>query len=111
MDEREAMRQAFDHFLKAKGPDRTFMGGNQPNLGFLNFKFAKIIVTLLTADLALYGACNSFFGCTLFTEMCEEDPRIGQWYLAVDKAVKEHQGKNLVAAKSRAIQRQQKARN
>lgn len=38
MDEREEMREAFDKFMKAKGPDRKFMGGDQPNLG-ISFKY------------------------------------------------------------------------
>ena len=33
VDEREEMRKAFDNFMKAKGPEMKFMGGEQPNLG------------------------------------------------------------------------------
>ncbi|KAL7069999.1 hypothetical protein ACQ4LE_011175 [Meloidogyne hapla] len=83
VDEREEMRKAFDKFMKAKGPERKFMGGEQPNL----------------ADLALFGACNSFFGCIAFSEMCQYDKRLVEWFEAMNMAVKEARGKKLLEAK------------
>jgi hypothetical protein len=35
VDEREEMRKAFNKFMKAKGSERKFMGGGQPNLGLI----------------------------------------------------------------------------
>lgn len=82
-DERQAMLTAFNEFLSAKGPDRMFMGGAEPNL----------------ADLDLHGAISSFYGTSTFNELktkCD----IGKWYDNVDKAIKEHRGSSLVTKKS-----------
>jgi microsomal prostaglandin-E synthase 2 len=84
-NEREAMLTAFKEFLSAKGPDRVFLGGDEPNL----------------ADLALHGAITSFLGTTTFQEL-KEQCEIGKWFYAVDKAVTEHRGSALVANRSRA---------
>ncbi|KAF7633399.1 Glutaredoxin domain-containing protein [Meloidogyne graminicola] len=87
VDEREEMREAFDKFMKAKGPDRKFMGGDQPNL----------------ADLALFGACNSFFGCVAFSEMCQNDKRLREWFDAMSVAVREARGKGLLEERCKAL--------
>ncbi|CAK5089791.1 unnamed protein product [Meloidogyne enterolobii] len=87
VDEREEMRKAFDKFMKAKGPERKFMGGEQPNL----------------ADLALFGACNSFYGCIAFSEMCQYDKRLVEWFEAMNLAVKEARGKKLLEAKCKFV--------
>ncbi|KAH7719859.1 Protein R11A8.5 [Aphelenchoides avenae] len=84
-DERVAIFQACEKFVKAKG-DRPFLGGNEPNL----------------ADLALFGAINSFVGCSAFKEM-REQTKIGDWYDAVHKTVVQRQGSKAVAQKSKAI--------
>jgi microsomal prostaglandin-E synthase 2 len=88
-DERKSMLDACEAFLTAKGNSRTFMGGNAPNL----------------ADLALYGAINSFVGCTAFKEMREQS-NIGEWYDAVHEAVVQRRGSRLIADKSAAIKKQ-----
>lgn len=85
-DERLAMREAFRNFLRAKGPDRRFLGGDQPNL----------------ADLALYGSINSFAGCSTFIEM-RKDTDIGVWFDEMQNVVQSHQGSNLLKAKSDAL--------
>jgi len=75
VDERRAMLDACKQFLEAKGPDREFLGGSEPNL----------------ADLAFYGAITSFAGCRTFAEMREQCD-IGIWYDKVHQAVVEHRG-------------------
>uniref|UniRef100_A0AC35FSB6 Prostaglandin E synthase 2 n=1 Tax=Panagrolaimus sp. PS1159 TaxID=55785 RepID=A0AC35FSB6_9BILA len=87
-DERQAMKDACNKWLNALG-GRKFMGGDQPNL----------------ADLGLYGAINSFVGCSAFKDMREET-KIGEWYDAVHQMVIQKQGRNLVAAKSAATEKQ-----
>uniref|UniRef100_A0A914C4S8 GST C-terminal domain-containing protein n=1 Tax=Acrobeloides nanus TaxID=290746 RepID=A0A914C4S8_9BILA len=84
-DERQAIYDACKKWMKAKG-DRVFMGGKEPNL----------------ADLALYGAINSFVGCTAFKEMREHSD-IGTWYDAVHQAVHEKRGSALLVKKCKAI--------
>uniref|UniRef100_A0A915DBE2 Prostaglandin E synthase 2 n=1 Tax=Ditylenchus dipsaci TaxID=166011 RepID=A0A915DBE2_9BILA len=81
-DERKAMADAFDHFLSMKGSHRTFLGGDLPNLG----------------DLALYGAINSFEGCTAFQEMRKET-EIGKWFDDVHRAVEKKLGRSLIEKK------------
>uniref|UniRef100_A0A7E4ZVK8 Prostaglandin E synthase 2 n=1 Tax=Panagrellus redivivus TaxID=6233 RepID=A0A7E4ZVK8_PANRE len=85
-DERAAMKTACETWLAAIGPNRKFLGGDLPNL----------------ADLALYGAINSFVGCRAFEEMRKET-RIGDWYDAVHQKVIQKAGSPLIAAKSKAI--------
>lgn len=82
-DERQAMLTAFNEFLRAKGPDRVFLGGNEPNL----------------ADLELHGAISSFYGTSTFKEL-KEKCDIGKWYDNVGKAIQEHRGSSLVQKKS-----------
>ena len=73
-----SMKDAFNEFLEAKG-DRPFMGGDSPNLGnFISiltvhcaWYFTYIIhvstyIIFFLADLAFYGAINSFSGCAGF---------------------------------------------
>ena len=84
-DERKAMKDACETWLKALG-DRKFMGGDKPNL----------------ADLALYGAINSFVGCSAFKDMRAET-KIGVWYDDVHKQVIHKEGRSLIAKKSAAI--------
>jgi len=88
-DERKAMMDACNLWMKAKGNSRKFMGGKEPNL----------------ADLALYGAINSFVGCRTFKEM-REQTNIGEWYDAVHQAVSQKQGRYLVAEKSAILAKQ-----
>ncbi|KAE9550256.1 hypothetical protein FO519_006534 [Halicephalobus sp. NKZ332] len=87
-DERKAMMDACDLWMKSKGESRKFMGGNEPNL----------------ADLALYGAINSFVGCRTFKEM-REMTGIGKWYDDVHLAVIQKQGRRMIAEKSAAIEK------
>ena len=82
-DERQAMLDAFNSFLKAKGDDRRFMGGDEPNLG----------------DLALFGAINSFAGCRTFKEMRKQIPNLSKWFDDVQQAVVERKGSKLLEAK------------
>jgi microsomal prostaglandin-E synthase 2 len=84
-DERKAMRDACQQWLQALA-GRSFMGGEKPNL----------------ADLALYGAINSFVGCSTFKEM-REHTKIGEWYDRVHQMVIHKQGRHLLAAKSEAM--------
>jgi len=79
-DERASLFHACDTWIKAIGPDRKFMGGNEPNL----------------ADLALYGAINSFVGCRAFEEM-RENTKIGDWFDRVHEAVVAHSGSRELA--------------
>lgn len=81
-DERKALSDAIEHFLATKGTDRKFAGGKTPNL----------------ADLALYGALNSFNGCAAFNELRSNKP-FCEWFDAVDAAVKEKQGRKLLEQK------------
>ncbi|CAD5234654.1 unnamed protein product [Bursaphelenchus xylophilus] len=83
VDERKAILDACNDFLKAKGRDRQFLGGKEPNL----------------ADLSLYGAITSFAGTRTFAEL-RQQCAIGEWYDAVHKAVQEHRGAALIKAKS-----------
>uniref|UniRef100_A0AC34GQT3 Prostaglandin E synthase 2 n=1 Tax=Panagrolaimus sp. ES5 TaxID=591445 RepID=A0AC34GQT3_9BILA len=86
-DERKAMKDACNKWLDALG-GRKFMGGEKPNL----------------ADLGLYGAINSFVGCTAFKEMRTET-KIGEWYDAVHQMVIQKQGRSLITAKSAAMEK------
>ncbi|CAI2351075.1 unnamed protein product [Caenorhabditis sp. 36 PRJEB53466] len=61
-DEREELRKACRDWMAAIGPNRKFLGGDQPNL----------------ADLSLYGAMNSFYGCSAFKEVILEE-KIVDW--------------------------------
>jgi microsomal prostaglandin-E synthase 2 len=83
VDEREAMLNAFNEFLEAKGPNRKFLGGNEPNL----------------ADLSLHGAITSFLGTRTYKELSEKC-EIGKWFDAVQQAVSEHRGAKLLANRS-----------
>ena len=59
------MKDACEKWLKALG-DRKFMGDEKPKL----------------ADLALYGAINSFVGCRAFQEM-RSQTKIGEWFVLI----------------------------
>uniref|UniRef100_A0A914X1J2 Prostaglandin E synthase 2 n=1 Tax=Plectus sambesii TaxID=2011161 RepID=A0A914X1J2_9BILA len=87
-DERAALFDACDTWLKAIGPHRKFMGGNEPNL----------------ADLALYGAINSFVGCRAFAEM-RENTHIGEWFDRMQQAVASHAGSHELAKSLAARQK------
>ncbi|GMT03446.1 hypothetical protein PENTCL1PPCAC_25620 [Pristionchus entomophagus] len=81
-DERAAMKEACDKWIVAVGPTRKFMGGEKPNL----------------ADLALYGAMQSFYGCAAFAECCSSGP-ISEWYARMKSAVEKREGAYLLAAR------------
>ncbi|GMR33858.1 hypothetical protein PMAYCL1PPCAC_04053, partial [Pristionchus mayeri] len=81
-DERAAMKEACDKWMAALGPTRKFMGGDRPNL----------------ADLALYGAMQSFYGCAAFKECCSTGP-ISEWYARMKSAVDKREGAYLLAAR------------
>ncbi|KAI6191818.1 Microsomal prostaglandin E synthase 2 [Aphelenchoides bicaudatus] len=83
VDEREAMLGAFKEFLKAKGPDRKFLGGDNPNL----------------ADLSLHGAITSFLGTRTFKELSKEC-EIEKWFNDTQQAINEHRGAKLLADRS-----------
>ncbi|GMT33317.1 hypothetical protein PFISCL1PPCAC_24614 [Pristionchus fissidentatus] len=82
VDERKAMADACDKWMAAIGPTRKFMGGDRPNL----------------ADLSLYGAMQSFYGCTAFQEVCSSGP-ISEWYARMKSAVEKREGAYLLAAR------------
>ncbi|CAD5229198.1 unnamed protein product [Bursaphelenchus okinawaensis] len=86
VDERQSILEACNQFLEAKGKDRVFLGGNEPNL----------------ADLSLYGAITSFAGTRTFAELRKQCD-IGEWFDNVQKAVQEHRGAALIKAKSNAF--------
>ncbi|CAI5449747.1 unnamed protein product [Caenorhabditis angaria] len=76
VDEREELRKACRDFMAAIGPNRQFLGGDKPSL----------------ADLSLYGAMNSFYGCSAFKEVILTE-KIADWYYRMDKVVKNHEGR------------------
>uniref|UniRef100_A0A1I7X9X1 Anoctamin n=1 Tax=Heterorhabditis bacteriophora TaxID=37862 RepID=A0A1I7X9X1_HETBA len=78
-DERKAMHAACEEWMDAIGPNRLFMGGDSPNL----------------ADISLYGAMNSFVGCSAFKEVIAEG-RIVEWHNRMKKAVERHEGRALL---------------
>jgi hypothetical protein len=53
--------------------------------------------------LALFGACNSFYGCVAFSEMCQYDKRLNEWFDSMNLAVKEARGKGLMEAKCKCF--------
>ncbi|KAK0402937.1 hypothetical protein QR680_016624 [Steinernema hermaphroditum] len=83
-DERKVLFEACDKWVAAIGKNRRFMGGDEPNL----------------ADLALFGAVNSFVGCAAFKEM-REKTAIGPWFDAVKAAVEERQGSKYLAVRAK----------
>ncbi|KAI1716400.1 glutaredoxin domain-containing protein [Ditylenchus destructor] len=85
-DERKALSDAIEFFLSTKGPDRKFAGGNNPNL----------------ADLSLYGALNSFAGCTAYNQL-RVNNAFCEWFDAVDTAVKEKRGRKLLEEKCKNL--------
>uniref|UniRef100_A0A0K0F3N2 Prostaglandin E synthase 2 n=1 Tax=Strongyloides venezuelensis TaxID=75913 RepID=A0A0K0F3N2_STRVS len=74
-DARKAMEESLNEWMTALGTSRTFMGGREPNL----------------ADIALYGAIQSFVGLDCFEEM-KKKTDIEKWYNPMDKLVKERYG-------------------
>ncbi|VDM37533.1 unnamed protein product [Toxocara canis] len=83
VDERTALMDACEQWMSALG-DRPFLGGRQPNL----------------ADLALYGAMNSFYGCAAFAELLERT-RIGVWFERMRSAVESRAGSSLMRSRCR----------
>ncbi|PAV56203.1 hypothetical protein WR25_09519 [Diploscapter pachys] len=77
-DERQALRDACKEWMEAIGKDRLFMGGDKPNL----------------ADLALYGAMTSFYGCEAFEEV--KNGPAGEWWERMRKAVNNHEGRKIL---------------
>uniref|UniRef100_F1L2G1 Prostaglandin E synthase 2 n=1 Tax=Ascaris suum TaxID=6253 RepID=F1L2G1_ASCSU len=82
IDERAAIVDACNQWLAALG-DRSFLGGDKPNL----------------ADLALFGAMNSFYGCATFEEMLERT-NIGGWFERMRSEVESHAGSALIRQRS-----------
>lgn len=78
-DERQALIDAFADWMEAIGPNRKFLGGNEPNL----------------ADLAMYGAIVAFSGCSAFKEVAANAPMM-RWYTAMHIAVNTHEGRRLI---------------
>ncbi|KJH40949.1 glutaredoxin [Dictyocaulus viviparus] len=83
-DERKALFDAFTEWMDAIGPERRFLGGEEPNL----------------ADLAMYGAMVAFSGCSAFKEVAASAP-IMRWYTAMHLAVGAHQGRYVIEDKSK----------
>ncbi|KAK6759374.1 hypothetical protein RB195_021141 [Necator americanus] len=79
-DERDSMADAFKEWMDAIGPNREYMGGSAPNL----------------ADLAMYGAMTSFYGCAAFRELVAEGSPIERWYSKMKTAVENHEGRRLL---------------
>ncbi|PIO63423.1 hypothetical protein TELCIR_14975 [Teladorsagia circumcincta] len=84
-DERQELKDAFEEWMNAIGPYRTFLGGDKPNL----------------ADLAMYGAMTAFAGCGAFTEAIESSS-IKRWFNAVRVAVQNHEGREMLAIRTNA---------
>ncbi|KAK6032525.1 glutaredoxin [Ostertagia ostertagi] len=84
-DERQELKDAFEEWMNAIGPNRTFMGGDKPNL----------------ADLAMYGAMTAFAGCGAFKEAIESSS-IKHWFEAVRSAVQNHEGREMLAKRTSA---------
>ncbi|VDK52526.1 unnamed protein product [Anisakis simplex] len=84
-NERDALVNACNLWLSALG-DRPFLGGDQPNL----------------ADLELYGAMNSFYGCQAFKEM-KDRSRIGEWFERMKNAVGSRSGSALLAQRCQYV--------
>ncbi|CDW52565.1 epoxide hydrolase 1 [Trichuris trichiura] len=72
---RESLYEGCNEWLEAIGPNRPFLGGQQPNL----------------ADIAMYGALNSFEGCKAFRDL-SENTKITAWFQAVKEQVENHAG-------------------
>ncbi|EGT36399.1 hypothetical protein CAEBREN_16523 [Caenorhabditis brenneri] len=88
-DEREELRKACRDWVAAIGPNRKFLGGDQPNL----------------ADISLYGAMNSFYGCSAFKEVILEE-KIVEWWRRMDSVVKNHEGRKTLEARTPIVQKQ-----
>jgi hypothetical protein len=86
--------------MNAIGPDRKFMGGNEPNLADL-VRFYALLRDKQSLFQALYGAINSFIGCRAFAEM-RENTKIGDWFDRTQQAVLAHSGSRELA-KSLAV--------
>uniref|UniRef100_A0A915BZD4 Prostaglandin E synthase 2 n=2 Tax=Parascaris univalens TaxID=6257 RepID=A0A915BZD4_PARUN len=82
VDERAAIVDACNQWVAALG-DRSFLGGDKPNL----------------ADLALFGAMNSFYGCAAFAEMLERT-KIGAWFERMRSEVESRAGSALIRQRS-----------
>ncbi|XP_074604932.1 prostaglandin E synthase Su(P) isoform X2 [Brevipalpus obovatus] len=72
---RESLYDSCRLWMKNVGKNRTFMGGNEPNL----------------ADLAVYGVLSSIEGCTAFKDLLN-NVNIGPWYYAVKNLCQTHAG-------------------
>ncbi|CAD6194966.1 unnamed protein product [Caenorhabditis auriculariae] len=83
-DERKALEEACEKWMQAIGPSRRFMGGAKPNL----------------ADLALFGAMNSFYGCRAFKEVILKG-KIAVWWSDMKSAVENHEGRTILEARSK----------
>jgi len=70
-DVRESLYDACNEWMRAKGAQRTFMGGDKPNL----------------ADLAVYGVLTSFEGTMAFADLLQ-NTNIGPWFDATKEAVR-----------------------
>uniref|UniRef100_A0A5S6R3F3 Prostaglandin E synthase 2 n=1 Tax=Trichuris muris TaxID=70415 RepID=A0A5S6R3F3_TRIMR len=72
---RESLYEGCNQWLDAIGPNRAFLGGDQPNL----------------ADIAMYGALASFEGCSAFRDLLENTP-IANWFQVMKEQVENHAG-------------------
>ncbi|XP_038826722.1 prostaglandin E synthase 2-like [Salvelinus namaycush] len=77
-DVREDLYMAVNEWITAIGRKRKFMGGDKPNL----------------ADLAVYGVLRSMEDLESFYDVME-NTKVKKWYLATEKQVREHGGRNL----------------
>lgn len=76
-DVRESLYDETNYFLRAKGNEKEFIGGLQPNL----------------SDLSIYGALSSIEGCDAFNDLIKHT-KVGIWYFKMKNLVEQHKGSN-----------------
>lgn len=85
--------------MAAIGPNRQFLGGDEPNLADLvGLIFWRRIYNLIYFQ-SLYGAMNSFYGCSAFKEVILEE-KIAEWWRKMDALVKNHDGRKALESRS-----------
>jgi len=86
-DVRQSLYDSCNEWLRGKGSQRTFMGGDKPNL----------------ADLAVYGALTSFEGTMAFADLLQHTA-IGPWFYATKEAVRCHLGAEEFSRRLKSVQ-------